>query len=215
MLFALPRPGRSGSLKRTGFTLIELLVVVAIIAVLAAIAVPNLMEAQVRSKVSRVKADLRTITGALETYAADHGGYPYPVRYYKESLSTVHELSTPVAYLATTLLLDVFPPTEEDLNPPPPPGYGYAPTYMYDNYAGAFGEEWYRVFGVSTFTGFGVVSVGPNRIYEGVTGFPFYVDTDPKREASYVRLLYDPTNGTVSRGDIIRWSGKPQKYASG
>ena len=61
---------------RRGFTLIELLIVVAIIAILAAIAVPNFLEAQVRSKVSRVKSDLRTVTTALESYYVDNNKYP-------------------------------------------------------------------------------------------------------------------------------------------
>ena len=61
-----------------GFTLIELLVVVAIVAILAAIAVPNFLEAQVRSKVSRVKADMRTVATALESYAIDNNG-KYPI----------------------------------------------------------------------------------------------------------------------------------------
>src|SRR5690606_38076410 len=55
---------------------IELLIVVAIIAILAAIAVPNFLEAQTRSKVSRTKADLRSIAVALEAYAVDQTKYP-------------------------------------------------------------------------------------------------------------------------------------------
>ncbi|HUT24281.1 MAG TPA: prepilin-type N-terminal cleavage/methylation domain-containing protein, partial [Sumerlaeia bacterium] len=54
-----------------GFTLIELLIVVAIIAILAAIAVPNFLEAQVRSMVSRVRADLRSLATAQEAYFTD------------------------------------------------------------------------------------------------------------------------------------------------
>jgi prepilin-type N-terminal cleavage/methylation domain-containing protein len=62
--------------QRAAFTLIELLVVIAIIAILAAIAVPNFLEAQTRAKVSRVKADMRTMATALEAYSADHNHYP-------------------------------------------------------------------------------------------------------------------------------------------
>ena len=58
------------------FTLIELLIVVAIIAILAAIAVPNFLEAQVRSKVSRAKADMRSVATALEAYRTDFNRYP-------------------------------------------------------------------------------------------------------------------------------------------
>lgn len=54
-----------------GFTLIELLIVVAIIAILAAIAVPNFLEAQTRAKVSRAKNDMRSIATALESYFVD------------------------------------------------------------------------------------------------------------------------------------------------
>ncbi len=67
----------SGKTKRCGaFTLIELLIVVAIIAILAAIAVPNFLEAQTRAKVARVKADMRTIATAIETYCIDYNSYP-------------------------------------------------------------------------------------------------------------------------------------------
>ena len=63
-------------MKKQAFTLIELLIVVAIIAILAAIAVPNFLEAQTRSKVSRVRADFRTIATAVESYRVDHNSYP-------------------------------------------------------------------------------------------------------------------------------------------
>ena len=60
--------------QKTGFTLIELLIVVAIIGILAAIAVPNFMNAQIRAKISRALADLRGIRTALESYAVDYNG---------------------------------------------------------------------------------------------------------------------------------------------
>ena len=62
--------------KVFGFTLIELLIVVAIIAILAAIAVPNFLEAQTRAKISRVKADQRSIATALESYRVDNNVMP-------------------------------------------------------------------------------------------------------------------------------------------
>ena len=58
------------------FTLIELLIVVAIIAILAAIAVPNFLEAQTRAKVARVQADLRALATGLESYRVDQNKYP-------------------------------------------------------------------------------------------------------------------------------------------
>jgi prepilin-type N-terminal cleavage/methylation domain-containing protein len=84
-----------------GFTLIELLIVVAIIAILAAIAIPNFLAAQTRSKVTRVKGDMRTIITAIESYMVDETVYPldygtvagYP--YYLNKCIT-----TPISYIS-------------------------------------------------------------------------------------------------------------------
>jgi len=59
-----------------GFTLIELLIVVAIIGIIAAIAIPNLLNAIDRGKQKRTMADLRSIGTAVETYAVDQNVYP-------------------------------------------------------------------------------------------------------------------------------------------
>src|SRR6266481_5577083 len=57
--------------RRAGFTLVEIMIVVAIIALLAAIAVPSFLRARKRSQASKILNDLRLIDGAVDQYAIE------------------------------------------------------------------------------------------------------------------------------------------------
>ncbi len=86
--------------KQRGFTLIELLIVVAIIGIIAAIAIPNLLNAINRGKQKRTMADLRSIATAIESYSIDNSTYPAA-----SSLATLVPLVEPI-YIKTLPLVD-------------------------------------------------------------------------------------------------------------
>ena len=68
--------------RRGGFTLVEIMIVVAIIALLAAIAVPGFLRARKRSQASRIINDLRLIDSAVDQYAIENNkasGFTVPV----------------------------------------------------------------------------------------------------------------------------------------
>lgn len=181
--------------RARAFTLIELLIVVGIIAILAAIAIPNMLEAQIRAKVSRAKSDMRTIATSLESYAVDNNKYPpnYDSGMYGVSPSTEYltfaALTTPVAYI-TTAPGDVFRPDLEE------PTRGHYFDYVAADSVFALPRytEGLRAYYTRTDTKWTVISIGPDRRHDEAG--------QALDQAAY--LLYDPTNGTVSPGDIVR-----------
>jgi prepilin-type N-terminal cleavage/methylation domain-containing protein len=221
---------------RRAFTLIELLIVVAIIAILAAIAVPNFLEAQVRSKVSRAVSDMRAIATGLEAYSIDNNGYPWQ-NTSSRSLNppsqgnnpaggfapTLERLSTPVAYLAGgSIFTDPFfaqntyqGVTLETVAPIT--GFSALDRQSFESYwymarkinASNWGDpptekpEWWLLS-----------SAGPDRFQHNAGTFFNSAPVGLLRTESAIgltqKMIYDPTNGTVSRGSIWRQGGVPR-----
>jgi len=198
------------------FTLIELLIVVAIIAILAAIAVPNFLEAQVRAKVSRAKSDMRSVTIALESYRVDQNAYPLAAELDDPSVLVIDGtaeviealvpflITTPIAYIST-LPTDPFPPLES----PHANNGGPENTFHYldRRTSEARGEpdtltEFHDAlhFAPNASVAWMMFSHGPDLDHdEDLTG-----TTEP----DLATALYDPTNGTTSNGDIYTFQGK-------
>ncbi len=200
----------SSSIRRA-FTLIELLIVVAIIAILAAIAVPNFLEAQTRSKVSRAKADMRSVATAIEAYAVDHNTYPLavviddPGEFMFQSTDEVLEgaisrlITTPVAYM-TSIPVDPFPVRGQDEHRDNEPFHYLDRKTTILRGEPEVIEDFHEVLlGSRQSLGWWMFSLGPD------------LDHDESLDGSEPKLataLYDPTNGTVSSGDIYMFQGK-------
>lgn len=196
----------STRVRPQAFTLIELLIVVAIIAILAAIAVPNFLEAQVRAKVSRSKNDLRTLATGLEAYAVDENHYPPaivrgtandntgPSIYFTGATRAIScrliPLTTPVSYLSS-IPRDVFTLPDP---PPTPENDGVCDTYDYlpDTTLG-------RAF--SSGCVWRLSSAGPDRVNCFGGGA---LSQGAAYGPNVGGCSYDPTNGTTSAGDIMR-----------
>ncbi|MBD3266920.1 prepilin-type N-terminal cleavage/methylation domain-containing protein [bacterium] len=86
--------------KRKGFTLIELLIVVAIIGILAAIAVPNFLNAQQRARYSQVISNMKALSTSMMAYQVDWNSMPLHPPQHKTNIWG-NALTTPIAYIAT------------------------------------------------------------------------------------------------------------------
>jgi len=189
---------------KRAFTLIELLIVVAIIAILAAIAVPNFLESQTRAKVSRAMADMRSIATAIEAYRVDYNRYPLDwmewgfqsaagVVLTLDHASVLAPLTTPVAYL-TSIPKDPFAPRLEGVQFPiwyaTPEGYGYgSPSDYHSNPS----DPAALFYGPRAQYQWVLASWGPDmRVEFGRYGPEWHGDV----------LYYDATNGSKSQGDI-------------
>ena len=209
-------------MKRAGFTLIELLIVVAIIAILAAIAVPNFLEAQTRAKVSRVKSDMRSIGVAIESYRTDYNEYIYQQK--NMGPDFIHrwflriefvtgswpgwdywgqKLTTPITYITGI----PFDPFNSNFYRGPTTGWGpngndkprAASVILGRGNDLNWPRDWWG--GPKSNTpvvlhdlGYSLESAGPDNSVYG-----YAPEAQPH--------IYDPTNGTLSYGDIW-WFGK-------
>ncbi|NUP89278.1 MAG: prepilin-type N-terminal cleavage/methylation domain-containing protein [Candidatus Sumerlaeia bacterium] len=215
----MPNASRSRAL-----TLIELLVAVAIVAILAALAVPHFLEYQTRSKVSVARNNQRVVAGGMESYRVDHNAYPAgvvlptdPYGIFADSALTL--LTTPVSYVGPAAFRDPFGQVQSHrqslgtgvLNSPfelpyPVINPGHALLYFfYPSLAARTGLEMLRV------DGFAVISIGPDRDDSFIVYHPF-PEALPVAAAYYGITsawdsVYDPTNGTISEGDLARFGG--------
>lgn len=205
-------------MRQRAFTLIELLIVVAIIAILAAIAVPNFLEAQIRAKISRAKSDMRTLALACESYRIDDGKYPIMPFFPsgpRPGICNAHKwaweygqwniLSTPIAYISSPPKDALFKKANEQWAI----WLDFYRTWNLVNQANvalAGSAPWGAPSTVNYARNGGTIliaSVGPDCVEDISDGTA--IGTAGRGVGGMCQ--YDPSNGTISWGDIYYGMG--------
>ncbi len=182
------------------FTLIELLIVVAIIGILAALAVPNFLQAQIRAQLARVMGDFRNLQTALESYHIDHQHYPlygvYTFPNPKQNLISYRliPLTTPIAYIPSVNLQDPFLKLIG--------AQGWNDDVIRLSYAYRNHEYWLPE---QRFKSWVLCSFGPDRDSDGGLNAELWARQLIPEESV---TIYQPTNGLYSSGDIVRTGGE-------
>ncbi len=206
--------------NREGFTLIELLIVIAIILILIAIALPNFLEAQIRARVTKSYAELRTYQTALESYYLDWGMFPrdhdsaWP--YFQPEQNGFTQLTTPLQYLKT-LPQDPFG-TNVASNSNDISGVPRDRAFFYEGSSGSDNDACgghitpyqtgspsppNRVMAKLCIQAYLAQGIGPDQ-KENTDGN----DSFPYRQSGIIGMTsYSATNGTRSRGDLYKMSG--------
>lgn len=187
-----------------GFTLIELLIVVAIIGVLAAIAVPNFIGAQIRAKMAKATADMKALGTAVEMYRLDHNVYPCDGQEPKCLFNWNWQnfrLTTPIAYIAS-IPQDPYAELTESGHYWYTTVEGYGGVRAPGRAQSVKGRNNVRLYDPprDRFK-FGFISAGPDRMWEW----------DRPANSAYVGtfagdvLYYDTSNGLTSQGDLYMY----------
>ncbi|RJP21967.1 MAG: prepilin-type N-terminal cleavage/methylation domain-containing protein [Candidatus Omnitrophota bacterium] len=194
-------------MDRKGFTLIELLIVVAIIGVLAAIAVPNFLNAQLRAKVARVISDMKAVAMGQEQYRLDRGQYTFDgdCNVGGAEHRSYIPLTTPVAYISF-MPVDEFAGIDPQFQNMQTVKAGLRPVFEYTSRV-SFGPNGTPNCKNSTGTydmmgrvhiEYLMTSLGP----DGDQDYPWGEAGARDLASRSAPFIYNPSNGLVSNGNI-------------